>query len=264
MMKQLMLLLRVSKPKYNELLYHNHVLYMNPQLSFNNDKNDKLLAGQFDKAEAVLSEEPAPLFYSTDNKKTWQHITKVNTIRKDSNAYIYCMYAVTFSEANYNKDLKKYYYRVPWEYIKGVWQEGYELMVISNTSDFLASFRDATKREKIPGAYGFVQYDLQEQYKKEKYFSSAINDSFSTVFHKKEYPFSIQKEFRFAVIDTNKPDHYELLLRNDCTIRVSLLPLKSGRDILIELSDLEFNADGTPLRFSANLTFYESNQITES
>ena len=255
-MKQLLLLLRVSKPQYNEFLYSQKMVYMNPQLFFDNKSG--LLSGQLDELEGSLSDGPIQLFYSTDNTKTWNYITDASHVRKDNNAYIYCMYAVTYCESNYCRQNNKFYYKVPWEYISGVWQEGYELMVIKNTKEFLGALCAAASEMMLPFQYGMVEYDLQERQKEMDYISRASVNPFLSVFHKVKDPYCVQKEFRFAIIPPNHPDHYELWLKSNTRIDVSLFTLNYGRDILIEISDLEFDADGQRIRASSAINFYES------
>ena len=253
-MKKLMLLLRVSKPQYNEALYLHNTVYMNPQLSF--DKGS-LLSGQADPSEGTLSEKPVKLYYSTDNRVTWNYLTEAHTVKKDNSAYIYCMYAITYCESDYDKGENKYYCRIPWNYIKDVWEDGYELMVVKNTTRFLNYLHEAAEKEGLSHAYGLIEYDLEEQRKNMEYFHEASNDPFVAVFHKLENPYSIQKEFRFAIKNGEKPDHYELHLRDDAVIMVSLLKPKYGKDIWIELSHLVFDDSGLPVQFSSELKFYE-------
>ena len=62
-----MLLIRISKPEYNESLYKDYELYMNQQMTF---KNRELSLGQHDGMEGAISTVPAKIFYSIDNKKT--------------------------------------------------------------------------------------------------------------------------------------------------------------------------------------------------
>ena len=261
-MKQLLLLARVSNPQYNEFLYKNHKLYMNPQLSFD---NAYLLKGQVDGSEGALSETPVHLFYSTDNRISWNYLTEAKSLRKDNNAYIYCAYAITYNEEDYDKENNRLYYKIPWEYISGVWREGYEMMIIKNTTSFLNTLQKAAERVNLPCAYGMIQYDLEKRLQEEDYIGKATADPFMSVFHKKEREYSIQNEFRFAVKLPEKVDHYELQLSSDEEIFVSLFPLKHGRDIIIELSNLEFDAElKIPLRFSSNIIFYESNKDADN
>lgn len=254
-MKELLLLIRVSKPQYNEDLYRRKIVYMNPQLSF--DK-EGLLSGQADPSEGMLTDSPVKLFYSTDNKATWNYLLEAYKVKKENNAYIYCMYTLTYCEKNYDKQNNKYYCKIPWEYIKDVWEEGYELMVIKNTSKFLDYLKEAAEKEGVACAYGMVEYDLEEQRKKPDYYLNASNDPFMSVFHKFRNPYSVQQEFRFAIKDAEKPDHYELHLKDDAVIMVSLLRPKYGKDIWIELSDLVFDESGTLVRYSSLLNFYEA------
>ena len=64
-----------------------------------------------------------------------------------------------------------------------------------------------------------------------------------SVFHKKADGYELQKEVRFAVICPDKPDHYELSLENDQQLGFTLIPLSYGKDVAVELSDLEFDAN---------------------
>ena len=232
---------------------------MNSQLSFG---SSNLLNGQTDSAEGSLIDEPVKLYYSTDDRATWTYITEAHSVKKDNYAYIYCMYAVTYCPGNYDQTSNKYYCRIPWEYIKDVWEEGYELMVIKNTSAFISYLHDAAEKESLPHAYGLVKYDLEEQQKNKDYLLKAANDPFESVFHKYENPYSVQQEFRFAIKKEDRPDHYELPLSDNATVKVSLLKPNKDKDIIIELSDLAFDENGSPIKFSSELVFYEGNPIS--
>ncbi len=232
---------------------------MNPQLSFG---NSSMLSGQTDSAEGSLIDESVKLYYSTDNRTTWTYLTEAHDTKKDNYAYIYCMYAVTYCPENYDQKRNKYYCQIPWEYIKDVWEEGYELMVIKNTSAFISYLRDAAEKEKLPYAYGLVKYDLEEQQKNQDYFLKATTDPFEAVFHKYKNPYSVQQEFRFAIKKEDRPDHYELPLSDNAIIMVSLLKPNKDKDILIELSDLVFDKSGASIQFSSELVFYEGNPVS--
>ena len=108
--------------------------------------------------------------------------------------------------------------------------------------------------------YGKVHYDLNEKLLDIDYFDSAMNDSFEAVYHKTPDEYEIQKEVRFSVICPDKPEHYELQLNKDNSLKFTLIPLLFGKDIGIELSELEFDDKlELPVRFSSNIKYYESN-----
>ena len=53
----------------------------------------------------------------------------------------------------------------------------------------------------------------------------------------------------------------ELMLENDKKLQFTLIPLEFGKNILVELSDLEFDDKiKLPVRFSAEIKYYESEQ----
>ena len=68
-----------------------------------------------------------------------------------------------------------------------------------------------------------------------------MKDGFESVFHKVKEGYEIQNEVRFAVINPDKPEHMELMLEKDLELKFTLIPLRYGKDILIELSNLEFD-----------------------
>lgn len=86
-----------------------------------------------------------------------------------------------------------------------------------------------------------------------------MKDGFESVFHKVKEGYEIQNEVRFAVINPDKPEHMELMLEKDLKLKFTLLPLGYGKDILIELSNLEFDDIlNLPIRFSSEIKYYES------
>ena len=135
MREQLFLLIRVSRPEYNQTLYRDYKLYMNPQIGF--DK-DNLTDGQRDIMEGAITNVPTKLYYSTDERKTWKRIGDTQLIRKNNNAYIFCMYGLKYNEKYYDMKTNRYFYIIPWSYIKPLWQgTDTEMMVIENTSVFI-------------------------------------------------------------------------------------------------------------------------------
>ena len=145
-------------------------------------------------------------------------------------------------------------------YIEALWQgEDTELMVIKNTRIFIEKFEKAAKKLKLSYAHGKVHYDLDEKLSDIKYYDLAMKDSFESVFHKVKEGYEIQNEVRFAIINPDKPEHMELMLEKDLKLRFTLIPLRYGKDILIELSDLEFDDKlNLPIRFSSEIKYYES------
>ncbi len=92
-----------------------------------------------------------------------------------------------------------------------------------------------------------------------EYYDLAMKDGFESVFHKVKEGYEIQNEVRFAVINLDKPEHMELMLEKDLKLKFTLLPLRYGKDILIELSNLEFDDKlNLPIRFSSEIKYYES------
>ena len=86
-----------------------------------------------------------------------------------------------------------------------------------------------------------------------------MKDCFESVFHKVKEGYEIQNEVRFALICPDKSDHVELRLENDQKLKFTLIPLEYGKDILVELSDLEFDDElKFPVRFSSEIKYYES------
>lgn len=70
MTSQLLLLLRVSKPEYNNTLANDYKLYMNNQFSYNKTAN--LTKGQYDDTEGLIANSTVRVRYSIDNKKPGQ------------------------------------------------------------------------------------------------------------------------------------------------------------------------------------------------
>lgn len=257
MKEQLFLLIRVSRPEYNETLYRDYKLYMNPQIGF--DK-DNMTEGQRDIMEGVITNVPFKLSYSTDEKKSWKLLGDTKLIRKNNSAYIFCMYGLKFDERYYDAKTNKYFYNIPWSYIEPLWQgSNTEMMIIENTSVFITKFHEAAQKRGLYHAYGNVLYDLNEKLSDINYFSFAAGSSFESVYHKKADGYKQQKEVRFSVICPDKPDHYELPLEKYPELRFTLIPLSFGKDIGVELSDLEFDDKlGLPIRFSSKINYYES------
>ena len=257
MREQLLLLIRISKPEYNKCLYNEYKLYMNPQMSFN---KVGLTDGQYDKYEGAITDIPCKILYSTDKKKTWHLLGDTSLIHKNNNAYIYCMYGLKYDEKHYDAKNNKYYYVIPWKYIEPLWQgEDTELMVIKNTRIFIEKFEKAAEKLKLSYAHGKVHYDLDEKLSDIEYYDLAMKDCFESVFHKVKEGYEIQNEVRFAVINPDKSEHMELMLEKDLKLKFTLIPLKYGKDILIELSDLEFDDKlNLPIRFSSEIKYYES------
>lgn len=257
MREQLLLLIRVSKPEYNKTLYEDYKLYMNPQMDF---RKGNLTAGQRDVMEGAITNVPSKILYSADSKKIWKLLGDTKLMYKDNNAYIYCMYGLKYDKKYYDDKNNKYFYNIPWKYIEPLWcEDGTEMMVIINTSVFISKFHEAAEKKGLSHAYGKVHYDLNEKLLDIDYFNSAMSDNFEAVYHKTPDDYEIQKEVRFSVICPNKPEHYELQLNNDQSLRFTLIPLSFGKDIGIELSDLEFDDKlGLPVRFSSEIKYYES------
>lgn len=261
MREQLLLLIRVSKQEYNKTLYDDYKVFMNSQLKFN---DHGLTEGQHDKYEGRITNEPCRILYSVDQKK-WNLLADEALIRKDNSAYIYCMYGLKYDEKYYDAEKKQYCYEIPWEYIESLWQgEGTEMMVIKNTSVFIEKMKKAAIERNLSWAYGKVHYDLEEKLSDMKYFELVMNDGFESVFHKVRGDYEIQKEVRFAVKCPDKPEYFELQLDKKQDILFDVFTLEYGRNILVELSDLEFDVEHKiPLRFSTNIKYYESGECVK-
>ncbi len=257
MREQLLLLIRISKPDYNKTLYEDYKLYMNPQMAF---KKDNMTAGQKDIMEGAITNIPSKLLYSTDEKKTWKLLGDITLMHKNNNAYIYCMYGLKYDVKYYNAKSNKYFYPIPWSYIEPLWQgNGTEMIVIINTSEFINKFLKAAKQKGLAHSYGKVHYDLEEKLQDKEYLHLAMNDSFESVYHKMADGYELQKEVRFTIICPDKPDHYELQLDNDQKLKFTTIPLSYGKNIGVELSNLEFDDTlGLPVRFSSDIKYYES------
>ena len=149
---------------------------------------------------------------------------------------------------------------IPWDYIKPLWQgDGTELMIVKNTSVFIDKFKKAAMDSKFSYAYGKIHYDLDDKLLDVEYYDLAMKDSFEAVYHKIKDGYEIQHEVRFAVVCPDKPEHIELQLENDQKLFFTLIPLEYGRNILVELSDLEFDEEHkVPVRFSSDIKYYQS------
>lgn len=257
MREQLLLLIRISKPEYNKTLYNEYTLFMNPQTAF---KKNGVAEGQYDKYEGAITNIPCKILYSTDEKKNWHLLGDTSLIHKNNNAYIYCMYGLKYDEKYFDVEKNKYYYVIPWEYIEPLWQgDNMELMVIKNTRVFIDKFKKAALESNLSYAYGKVHYDLDDKLSDIEYFDLVMKDSFESVFHKVKDGYEIQNEVRFAVICPDTPEHIELQLENDQQLLFTLIPLEYGRNILVELSDLEFDEEKKlPIRFSSEIKYYAS------
>lgn len=256
MREQLLLLLRISKPEYNKTLYDEYKLFMNPQMAF---KNSSLTEGQYDKYEGAITNAPCKIFYSMDNKESWHLLGNTTLIHKDNSAYVYCMYGLKYDEKHYDAKNNKYFYRIPWEYINPLWQgNNTELMIIRNTSTFIDKFEMAATNLNLAYAHGRVDYDLDSKLSDISYFDLAMKDCFESVYHKVREGFEIQNEIRFTVICPDKLDHFELPLENDQRLLFTLVPLEYGQDIIVELSNLEFDEElNLPTRFSPDIKCYK-------
>lgn len=170
------------------------------------------------------------------------------------------MYGLKYDVKYYHAKSNKYFYPIPWSFIEPLWQgDDTEMMVIINTSEFIKKFSKAAKQKGLAHSYGKVHYDLEEKLQDKEYLHLAMNDSFESVYHKMADGYELQKEVRFAVICSDKPDHYELQLDNDQKLKFTTIPLLYGKDIGVELSDLEFDdVLGLPIKFSSEIKYYES------
>ena len=127
-------------------------------------------------------------------------------------------------------------------------------------STFLKSVILELKEKGIPEKdIIYLELDKKEYISNEEYYDLAMKDGFESVFHKVKEGYEIQNEVRFAVINPDKPEHMELMLEKDLKLKFTLIPLRYEKDILIELSNLEFDDKlNLPIRFSSEIKYYES------
>ena len=131
--------------------------------------------------------------------------------------------------------------------------------IVNENGEIIEKFEKAAEKLTLSYAHGKVHYDLDEKLSDIEYYDLAMKDCFESVFHKVKEGYEIQNEVRFAIINPDKPEHMELMLEKDLKLRFTLIPLKYGKDILIELSDLEFDDKlNLPIRFSSEIKYYES------
>ena len=256
MTSQLLLLLRVSKPEYNNTLANDYKLYMNNQFSYN--KTSNLTKGQYDDTEGLIANSTVRVRYSIDNKKTWTEMPGVQAIHKNNYAYIFCMYGVIYDPAHYNKETNTYHHYVPWEYIKDFWKEdSLELLVIKNTGSFMEAFENAAINNHKAWAHGKIYYDLEEKLTDVTYLDAAMREQFESVFHKRKEPYEIQNEIRLAIINPDQPPYFELQLNRNEPFICERISLQKGSGIHIELTDLIFNYENTvPIGFSSKIHYY--------
>ena len=134
-------------------------------------------------------------------------------------------------------------------------------MLVRNISVLIDKFKRAAEKLELPYAYGEIHYDLESKLTDIEYCDLALRDCFEAVYHKVAEGYENQQEVRFAVICQNKPDHMELQLANDeSNLHFTLIPLKYGQSIMIELSGLQFSENDKdfhfPLHFSADIKCY--------
>ena len=140
------------------------------------------------------------------------------------------------------------------------WDDDLDINILGSQCDeFIEKFEKAAEKLKLSYAHGKVHYDLDEKLSDIEYYDLAMKDGFESVFHKVKEGYEIQNEVRFAVINPDKPEHMELMLEKDLKLKFTLIPLRYGKDILIELSNLEFDDKlNLPIRFSSEIKYYES------
>lgn len=254
MKEKLLLLLRVSKPKYNSTLYKDYKLYMNNQFLY---KKSGLSKGQYDEKEGMIAKDNIKLLYYGDDKE-WKEVQGIQSLHKNNNAYIYCMYGIKYDPAHYIERTNTYYHDIPWEYIKDFWQESpMEMMVVKNTSIFIQAFKNAAMQRNGNYAYSKVYYDLDDKMDDITYFGTTMENKFESVFHKQKNPYEIQNEIRFAIIDQKQPPFIELQLEEKDTLYFDTVPLEKGKGVRIEITNLEFNEDKSfPTCFSSKIQYY--------
>lgn len=260
-MRKMLLLVRVSKREFNKTLYDDYRMYMNPQ-SYYRGSSD-MTEGQYDKYEGAIAEGPFKFKVGVYPDIVEKEIPVNGILNKDNHAYIFCTYVVEFNSEMYDRELNKFYHRISWDYIKQLWQgEETEIVLIKNTSVFIKKFLESSCPQRDV-SHGLVKYDLQDKLHDPSYFKKALEDKFESIYHKMN-TYSEQKEYRFAVIDDGGLEHIEIQMDNDQSLMFDTFYLEYGKDILIELSDLQFNeGEDVPSRFSANVVYYESDETRE-
>lgn len=246
--QQPILLVRVSKKEYNDTLLKDFKVYMNPQIGFK--KKNNLTSGQFDPNEGLVISKPFILRYSTDlvNWTTLTNEKKSVAIKKDSNAYIFCMYAVQFDPSQYNPSSKEYTQIIPWEYIKSFFKddEEYELemLIFLNSVAFRNILCEAADKAGLSYCAQLVSYDLEEKQNDPSYFQDVKTNAFTSVFHKEEQKYAIQNEYRFSVICPEKPDHYELPIEHLEEAKIYRMELVKNQDIKLTLKNVKLQSNG--------------------
>lgn len=254
-MRKLLLLVRISKPAYNKTLYQDYKIYMNRQKNFRDPKYNH---GQHDKYEGAILRGPCDVKYFEDGKEKQVHLNNDGIMYKENNAYVFCMYEIEFNQKTYDKKNNKFYHDISWDYIKPLWDEdGLEMMIIKNTSVFLKKFSEAADRERKNWANGLVKYDLQDKLQDKAYFEKALRDDFESVYHKVD-DYKEQKEYRLTINDDSGKDFLKLSLENDHSLMFDFFTLEYGKNIIVEISNLEFDSQtNMPNRFSAKLRYAE-------
>lgn len=256
MQRKLLLLVRISKHKYNKTLYEDYKIFMNRQSRFRDAAYNN---GQYDKYEGAILQGPCDFIYHIGKEEQKRiHLDEKGIVYKENNAYIFCMYEIEFSEQTYDAKTNKFYHNISWDYIKPLWDDdGLEMLIIKNTAQFLEKFHIAAEKEYKTHAKGLVKYDLQEKIHDREYFEQALKDDFEAVYHKID-TYKEQKEYRLMVIDKEGKDAYILSLDKDDSLMFDVFTLEYGKNIIVEVSNLEFNPKTKlPDRFSARLSFRE-------
>lgn len=254
-MRKLLLLVRISKPAYNKTLYQDYKIYMNRQKNFRDPKYNH---GQHDKYEGAILRGPCDVKYFEDGKEKQVHLNNYGIMYKENNAYVFCMYEIEFNQKTYDKENNKFYHDISWDYIKPLWDEdGLEMMIIKNTSVFFKKFSEAADKERKNWAKGLVKYDLQDKLQDKAYFEKALKDDFESVYHKID-DYKEQKEYRLTIDDDSGKDFFILPLENDNSLMFDFFTLEYGKNIIVEISNLEFDPQtNMPNRFSAKLRYAE-------
>lgn len=260
--EKVLFFLRISQKKYNDTLCKNYQLYMNPQLLFH---SKKFTSGQNDSSEGLITNLPMDLSYSDDGGKCYKHFTKIRSLHKDNNAYIFCVYSVAYDKKYYDSKSNTYLYKIPWKLIKTFWQGNEtEMLIILDTSTFIDEFYKAAKEYKLIASADKVQYDLNENLQNIEYIDKALNNPFLSIFHKKSDGYKEQNEFRFSIINPSQEDHY-LLQLDDLGNKVKYLRfyLPAKRDIMLEVTGLKFAKETNELISFSSVNVYYSDKILD-
>ncbi len=251
MEKKVIAFLRVSIPAYNDDIIKNNKLYMNAQTFFH---SMELTDGQADEAEGMVSLMPLQLRWSTNEGKDWSKDSlEIQSLSYNPHAYVFCVYAIFSDSLVYDNENEVYTYIVPWSYIKDFWKPDTEneMLITPYVSVFSEKFDYAAEKSGFFHTRAFVQYDLDERLHDPKYIQMVNNDGLTVVFHKKR-KHSKENEYRFSILNPNKPQHYELFLEGTKDIYYRI-PLKENYSVQLAFQGLIFDENKELIQYSPQI-----------